>query len=156
MPAMAGMLGGLGAMAGMPVRAAPVACRARGTGAADTHAIEPSNRRVFQSFRRCAARPTERSARVPASRAQGMAGLAVPDAAGAPPGNPSAPPSQFVLMKNMFDPNGKEELEDKVPSPWRRSAPRRARMHAPKHRRARAPRSRTAPGRSSSSTCARM
>eukprot|EP00966_Prymnesium_polylepis_P271037 6261693-Prymnesium_polylepis.1 len=43
-----------------------------------------------------------------------MAGMAFPDAAGAPPGNPSAPPSQFVLMKNMFDPNGKEELEDKV------------------------------------------
>ena len=27
-------------------------------------------------------------------------------------GTPMAPPSQFVLMKNMFDPEGKEEQED--------------------------------------------
>lgn len=32
-------------------------------------------------------------------------------------GNPDAPPSQYVLMKNMFDPNGKEEREDKVRHP---------------------------------------
>lgn len=55
-----------------------------------------------------------------------MAGMpSIPTIPVLPPGNPNAPPSQFVLMKNMFDPNGKEEQEDKVHSQlgyWKRVA----------------------------------